>query len=164
MVFPSLRTVMLCAILMTSWSLCEIIIRQSMLPVERLQSSRRWSESSSFRAAVGSSSMRSSQFFASACYLLTSCCFPTLMFLTCVVCLSLRPIFSSARQLPVGFAPVYDAVFGSFISQENILRNRHKRIEGKLLVDYRDPRRLAVTYAPESAFSPLNIIPPVYVP
>lgn len=101
MVRPSRRIVMLSAIASISPSLCEMMIE--VMPCCRKPRSRssRCRESSSLRAAVGSSRMSSFTSFANALAISTSCCLPTPMSLISVSGSSRSPtcsISSSARR------------------------------------------------------------------
>jgi len=90
-VAPSRMTVISSATCSISLSLCEIIIEGMPCFFKSTMISRRCAESSSLRAAVGSSSIKSFTSFASAFAISTSCCLPTPMSFIRVFGFSLSP-------------------------------------------------------------------------
>ncbi len=76
-VLPSLRTVTVSAIDITSFNLCEIIIDVIPSCLSSFNRFNRFSESSSFNAAVGSSNIKSFTSLLNAFAISTNCCLPT---------------------------------------------------------------------------------------
>ena len=79
---PSLKTVIVSAMAVTSRSLWEIMMQVMPWSRSSLMMFRRFSESSSLSDDVGSSKIRSLQFLDSAFAISTSCCLPVLSLFT----------------------------------------------------------------------------------
>ena len=145
MVLPSRRMVIASATRSISLSLWLIMIDVMPLPCSPLSRSSRCWESSSLRAAVGSSRMSSLTSLPSALAISTSCCFPMPRCLTGVSGFSRRPTRASSSMARwLAGVPADHAAVGGLVAEEDVLGDRELGDQRELLVDDHDPGGFAV--------------------
>ena len=145
MVRPSRRIVIASATRAISFSLWLIMIEVMPLPCRPLSRSRRWVESSSLSAAVGSSRISSLHLLAER-----------LGDLDQLLLADAEVLHRGERVLPqadaghqldgpvVGLVPVHDAARGRLVAEEDVLGDGELGDQRQLLVDDHDARGLAL--------------------